>query len=215
MTVVSCSKVPTLRRCYIDVTVSGRPTIDEALGPALLDAAHRAIERHGWHDATLERIAAEAGVSRMTLHRHQVSREGVLRGLAERLERQHREAMQEVLAAPGDARARLRACLEAECALAEENLALSEALGSSARDAIYHEAGSPALTRESFTAPYRRLLLEGAADGSLEAVDAAETATVLLNLVGHTYRHLRQGHEWDADRALRAVCDIALDGVTT
>lgn len=182
--------------------------------PELLDAAHRAIERHGWRDATLERIAAEAGVSRMTLHRHRVTRDGVLLGLARRLEQQHRETMEAVLSGKGDARTRLRGVLEAECALAEENLALSDAFGSGARDAIYHESGRPALTRESFTAPYRRLLVAGADDGSLRAVDPDETATVLLNLVGHTYRHLRQGHGWEPARARRAVCTLALDGVS-
>lgn len=150
----------------------------------------------------------------MTLHRHRVSREGVLEGLARRLEAQHREVMLAAMSAPGRARERLHAALEAECALGEANLALSEALGASARDAIYHESGSPALTRESFTAPYRRLLLDGAADGSLKSVDAVETATVLMNLVGHTYRHLRQGHGWEPDRARRAVCTIAIDGVS-
>lgn len=189
------------------------PTETPVLEPALLDAAHRTIESHGWQAATLERIAAEAGVSRMTLHRHNVSRAAVLEGLARRLEHQHHEAMLEVLSASGSARERLQAGLDAECRLAEANLALSEALGAAARDAIYHEPGLPTLTRDSFTAPYRRLLLDGAADGSLRAVDAGETATVLMNLVGHTYRHLRRGHGWSAGRARRAVCAIALDGV--
>ncbi len=182
--------------------------------PRLVDAAHRAIERHGWRDATLERIAEEAGVSRMTLHRHKVSREAVLRALVERLEHQHREAMLEALAAPGEACERLRRAMAAECDLAEKNLNLTDALGAAARDAIYHEDGLPALTRESFTAPYRRLLIDGAADGSLRATDPDEMATVLINLVTHTYGHLRRGHAWDPQRAREAVCSVALDGVS-
>ena len=185
-----------------------------AVDPELLDAAHRAIERHGWQAATLERIAEEAGVSRMTLHRRKVSRDAVLRALGARLEAQHREAMLTALSAPGDARQRLAAALEAECRLAERNLALGGALDAAGRDAIYHEEGRPALTRDAFVAPYRRLLTDGAADGTLAATDAEETATVLINLVTHTYRHLRQEHGWDADRARRSVCAIALDGVT-
>lgn len=183
------------------------------LEPQLLDAAHRAIERHGWQAATLERIAAEAGVSRMTLHRRKVSREAVLRALGARLEVQHREAMLTALAAPGSARERLAAALEAECRLADDNLALAGALDTAGRDAIYHEQRRPALTRDAFVAPYRRLLTDGAADGTLAVTDAEETATVLINLVSHTYRHLRQEHGWDADRARRSVCAIALEGV--
>jgi AcrR family transcriptional regulator len=200
-------------QCYADVTVTASRDPATQLEPEVLEAAHRAIERHGWRGATLERIAAEAGVSRMTLHRHHVSREGILGALAERLEDQHRETMREALETPGDGRARLLAAFEAECRLAEENLGLTDALGTAARDAIYHEEGRPALTRDSFVAPYRRLLTEGAADGSLRPVDAEETATVLINLVTHTYGHLRRGHGWDPDRARAAVCTAALDGV--
>jgi AcrR family transcriptional regulator len=188
--------------------------IAEEVEPRLVDAAHRAIERHGWRDATLARIAEEAGVSRMTLHRHKVSREAVLRALVERLEHEHRHAMLEALAGRGSARDRLGRAMAAECDLAERNLNLADALGGAARDAIYHEDGLPALTRESFTAPYRRLLADGATDGSLRATDADEMATVLINLVTHTYGHLRLGHAWDPERARNAVCSTALDGVS-
>ena len=180
----------------------------------MLDAAHRAIERHGWEAATLERIAEEAGVSRMTLHRRKVSRDAVLRALAERLEAQHHEAMLTALSAPGTARERLAAALDAECRLGEQNLALGGALDSAARDAIYHEDRRPALTRDAFVAPYRRLLTDGAVDGTLAVDDPEETATVLINLVSHTYRHLRQEHGWDASRARESVCAIALEGVS-
>ncbi len=184
-----------------------------AIDTQLLDAAHRVIEHYGWQAATLERIAEEVGVSRMTLHRRKVSRAAVLRALGARLEARHDEAMLTALAAPGSARERLAAALEAECRLAEDNLALGAALDAAGRDAIYHEQRRPALTRDAFVAPYRRLLTDGAADGTLVPTDAQETATVLINLVAHTYRHLRLEHGWDAERARRSVCAIAMQGV--
>ncbi len=192
----------------------GAPDPTDEIEPRLVDAAHRTIERHGWHDTTLERIAAEAGVSRMTLHRHRVSRQTLLRALAGRLERQHREAMLEVLAGPGSGRERLGRAMAAECEVTERNLNLAETLGTAARDAIYHEDGLPALSRAAFTAPYRRLLEDGVADGSLRTTDPDQMATVLINLVTHTYGHLRRGHAWDPERARNAVCSTALDGVS-
>ena len=69
----------------------------------LLEGAHRAIERWGWREATLERIATEAGVSRMTLHRRGVTRDGLLAALAERLETAYRSAMWPALTARGSA----------------------------------------------------------------------------------------------------------------
>jgi len=189
----------------------------------ILAAARQAIERHGWRDATLERIADEAGLSRMTLHRRGVTREAVLDGLAQAFEAEYRGAMWPALTAPGSARERLEQALAALCDVCDANLGLLAALGESARSGIFHEEGESAgadssagvLTRSVFTEPVERILRDGAADGSLRAVeDPVETATIVYNLVSHTYRHLRRGHGWPPERARRGVLAIALDGVT-
>jgi len=62
-------------------------------------------------------------------------------------------------------------------------------------------------------APLERLLLDGAADGTLATVDATETATILYNSVGHTYRHLRIGHGWTPERAREGVLRLAMEGL--
>jgi AcrR family transcriptional regulator len=185
------------------------PVIDQGL----LDGAHRAIERWGWREATLERIATEAGVSRMTLHRHGVTRDGLLGALSERLEDAYRSGMWPALTAPGSGRERLEQALAGYCEAVEANLELLAALAEADHNAIFHEEGPRGLSRPAFTEPIRRLLQDGAADGSLAPEDPEETATLLLNLVSWTYRHLRRGHGWDAERARDGVLRIALDGV--
>ena len=101
------------------------------------------------------------------------------------------------------------------CELAEENLSLLLALDAAANAAVFHEdAGGEAMTRDVFTEPLERLLRDGAAEGTLAPIeDPAETATVLFNLVGWTYIHLRSGHRWSPARARRATMDVALRGV--
>jgi AcrR family transcriptional regulator len=183
--------------------------IDESL----LEGAHRAIERWGWRQATLERIAAEAGVSRMTLHRHGITREGLLGALSERLEDAYRSSMWPALTASGSGRERLEEALAGYCEAVEANLELLAALAETDHNAIFHEDGPRGLSRPGFTEPLRRLLEDGAADGSLVARDAEETATLMINLVGWTYRHLRRGHLWSAEHACDSVLRIALDGV--
>jgi AcrR family transcriptional regulator len=180
---------------------------------ALLAGAHRAIERYGWQQATLERIATEAGVSRMTLHRRGVTREGLLGALAERLEAAYRGGMWPALTASGSGRERLEQALAGYCEAVEANLEVLVALAEADHDAIFHEDGPRGLTRPAFTEPIRRLLQDGVADGSLVADDPDETATLLLNLVSWTYRHLRRGHGWTPQRARDGVLRIALDGV--
>jgi hypothetical protein len=83
-------------------------------------------------------------------------------------------------------------------------------------DGIFHrEDAEEALTRTVFTEPLEKLLRDGTADGSVRAVDPAEMATVLFNLVGWTYIHLRTGHGWKPERALRATLDPVLHGLLT
>ena len=183
------------------------------IDPRLIDGARRAVERHGWEGLTLQRLADEAGVSRMTLHRRGVSRETLLAALAEQLEAEYREALWPALTAPGTALERLELVLTELCGVADRNLALMDALGHAERDVVFHEQTRPALTKRVFTQPVERLLADGAADGSLNVADPEETATVLFNLVGHTYRHLRSGHGWSAKRARKGVLGLALLGV--
>lgn len=175
-------------------------------------AARRAFEKHGFAGATLERIAEEAGVSRVTLHRRGVSKAGLLADLAARATEAYRAALWPALTGAGSGAERLHQALEALCGSAEENLGLLVALRAQS-DAVFHRDEEEALTRTVFTEPLERLLRDGMTDGSLREVDAEETATVLFNLVGLTYMHMRTGHGWPPDRARRAVLDPVWHGL--
>jgi AcrR family transcriptional regulator len=178
-----------------------------------LRAARDVIEEHGWRDATVARLAAALGVSRMTLHRTSVTKATILLRLATLMEEEYREAIWPALTMNGDGRTRLAAALDAICENAEANLLLLAALEDAERDAVFHEDGDEALTRGVFTEPLQRILRDGVADGTLAVDDVPETATLLFNLVGWTYRHLRVGHRWSRERARRSVTEIALRGV--
>ncbi|MDX6525800.1 MAG: hypothetical protein QOI43_1311 [Gaiellales bacterium] len=181
---------------------------------ALVEAAREAIAVRGWDATTMEEIAAAAGVSRMTLHRRGLTREGLLDALRESLLAEEREALWPALTARGNGRDRLVLALSALCAVSERNLAVLPALAEDVHNEVWHEPGDDALTRDEFTAPFRRLLEDGIADGSLAPHgDLDELATVLYNQVGWTYRHLRTGHRWAPERARSAVVELAVRGV--
>jgi AcrR family transcriptional regulator len=189
-----------------------RATIGEVSDPALLQAAQRAIEAHGYSGATLERIADEAGLSRVTLHRRGVSKDGLLAELVARATEDYRAAMWPALTGDGTGADRLHAALEALCGAAERHLALLVALRSQS-DSVFHRREDVALTRGVWTAPLERLLRDGAADGSLRVVDPKETATLLFNMVGWTYVHMRTAHGWKAESAVRATLDPLFHGL--
>jgi hypothetical protein len=139
----------------------------------------------------------------MTLHRHGVSRSAILAALAERLEAEYREAMEPASRGDGSPRERLEGVLNAHCAVADSNLAVIEALDDATRDEVFHEG---TMTRDAFVEPLVRVLRDCGVD------DPVEQATVIFNVVGHGYRHLRTGHGWSHERARDAVVRLALDG---
>lgn len=181
----------------------------------LLDGARRALGHYGPRRATLARIAEQAGVSRVTLHRRGVTRERLIETLAQRAAESYRQALWPALTGPGTALERLDRALLAICEVAESNLALLRALDAQS-DAIFHdgtgEGGGEVATRSEFTDPLERLLIDGHSDGTLRECDPLETATLLFNQVGWSYLHLRTGHRWAPERAQRLVVESALRG---
>jgi len=196
-----------LRGLYHGVVTPG-PRIDERI----LAAAERTLAEVGLQRATLERIAGEAGMSRVTLHRRGVTKDAIVAALTNRAVSAYREAMWPVLTGPRSAYERLELALETLCRVAENHIELLIGLGAES-GVVFHEEGEAVLTRTAFTEPLERLLRDGIQEGSVRAVDPTETATVLFNLVGWTYIHLRSGHGWGADRSKRSTLDIALRGL--
>lgn len=196
--------------------VQGPCTLVGVTSPAdarLLEAARRAFERYGYGGATLERIAAEAGVSRVTLHRRGVGKDALLAELVDGATEDYCRAMWPALTAAGSGAERLQAGLLALCASAEQHMALLVALRAQADLVFHREDEEEAMTRTVFTEPIERLLRDGMADGSLREVDPVEMATVLFNLVGWTYIHLRTGHGWRPGRAATATLEPVLHGL--
>ena len=178
----------------------------------IVEAAKRVFTEHGYAGASLERIAAAAGVSRVTLHRRGISRDGLLADLIATATDDYRRAMWPALTGSGSAAERLFVALEHLCAASEEQMGLLLALPAQAGD-VFHDDGEEALTRTVFTEPLERLFRDGIADGSLSAADPEEAATVAFNLVGWTYIHLRTGHGWSPERACRGVLEPLRHGL--
>ena len=182
----------------------------------VIDAARRLAADGRLRSTSMEELAREAGVSRVTLYRHGATRAAVVDGAAR-------------AAGPGGARGavagagrrRHGARAPARPRSASSATPTSEPRAAGRRsapglnDEIYHEPGDEALTRPEFTAPFRRLLLDGAGDGTLRAVDDVDEAATVRLQRGRSGRtlHLRRRHRWSAERARRAVVGMALDGV--
>ncbi|ETW24082.1 TetR/AcrR family transcriptional regulator [Mycobacterium gastri] len=189
-----------------------QPANSEHIEPRLVDATAAAITRWGLTETTRERIAVEAGISRATMYRSGVTRDQLVAALTARAAQTFRTAIWPALTGRGSAAERLRAALEAMCAAAEQHLPLLAGMFS-AEGEVFHRPGPNALTVDVFAEPFERLLLDGAADGTLRRIPETVTATVLFNMVGWGYIHLRSSHHWEPEIACRSVIDLALHGL--
>lgn len=186
------------------------------LEPARLERIRDELGHRPWHELGVEELARAAGVSRMTLHRRGVSKDAIGDGLATLLADEYREAALPALTASGPARERLAVALTALCRVDERYLGLLDALGDRL-GLIFHEEGDgEVLTRTDFTDALRRILQDGVRDGTLRVDhDLQETATLVFNAAGWTYRHMRTGHRWSAEKATDRVVELLVAGVST
>src|SRR3954452_7385003 len=176
----------------------------------VVEGARRAIAAGGWQSATLTRIAEEAGMSRMTLHRRGLGRDEIFALLARDYEDAFRSALWPAVTGKGSGAERLEATLVAVCEVTEDHLSFLAALDEEADRRFFHEKDGEVHSREGYINPIERLLADGIADGSLRPVEIEETATVLVNAVDRTYRHLRRAHDWSGGRARAALIDLVL-----
>lgn len=183
---------------------SRRTVVDEELRRATIAV----LRERGWDGLTLERVAEVAGRARSTLWRQGLTRESLIWSLAGELADDFRASMYPVLTAPGSGRDRLALGLETLCDLLDRHLPLLEAT-----DEAFHQETAPGQPPH-YLHPLIRFLREGAADGSLPAVeDPIETADVVFNAVAWPYVHLRGRHGWAAERARARVVSLVLDGI--
>ncbi|WP_406045934.1 TetR/AcrR family transcriptional regulator [Micromonospora sp. NBC_00898] len=174
----------------------------------LTRAAVAVLGEVGWDGLTLERVAEEAGRSRVTLWRNGITRESLLRGLLRRLAEDYRDAMLPVLTAAGTPRERLGRAMHA---LADVVDAHTDVLTVS--DEMFHRAYEAGEVPMGFLDPFIAVIRDARAAGQLrgEAPDA-EQADVLFNAVAWTYLHFRARHGWSATKARRLLFDTLIEG---
>jgi len=177
--------------------------------PRVLEAAIRVIGAHGWDGLNLERVADEAGLSRVTLWRQGVTRDTLAQALLGRLATDYRDSMWTVLTAAGTGRERLELALRTLCDVADRNLSLLLA-----SDSSFHQAWQQSRPKVGFLSPFIRILEDGVTDGTLREIDdPVVVADTLFNAVCWPYVHLRGRHEWPAEDACNRVVELMLHGI--
>ena len=166
-------------------------------------------------DATkMDDVAAATGVPKATLYYHFEGKEDILAFLFAEILDELGRAVHDALASDGTAAQRLRAVIEAHLGVVERYPAASRALqfdlGRAARTPVIAER-----TEAAFLEPVRRLLADGADDGSLRPVQHPRlVATALLGAVSTVgINALTLDRRRSADDVAGEIVGLVLHGV--
>lgn len=180
----------------------------------VLAAAAGIIASRGWAELTLEGVADSAGMSRATLYRRGISREAIASALASRAASGWKSAIWPALTTDGTAVERLALAIRAGCQAIEQFAGI---LSAGATNPIVDLGRATPIESELgdvFSAPFARLLLDGATDGSIALVaDVPATATAIFSILSRSYLALRSGEGMDAARATDALLALVMGGL--
>jgi TetR/AcrR family transcriptional regulator len=179
-----------------------------------LEAAAAVFADRGFEATRVEDLAEATGVPRATLYYYFAGKEDLLAWLLRQTLAAEAEAVTEAASGPGDARRRLEQVVRAQLGIMADNPATCRALlAESGRVGRIPEIAAAVET--GFYAPLRRLLEEGAADGSLQAMEDPETVVAAiygaLTIAGLHY--LLADNRLDTERVAAQVCTLVLGGL--
>jgi len=176
----------------------------------VLDAAERLIHDDAFHTATMEQLAAAAGVSRATVFNRFGSKLGVLQALfARAMEGPEMQAIEDALAIE-DPVAALGAVIEAACDIWEAYGAVHlqlQAVGTLEPDAAAMVDRQREEQRAEVEALTRRLAKAGRLREGLSQTRAAATLHMLTSLESFTW--LRRGYGLSLRQTRDTIADLA------
>jgi AcrR family transcriptional regulator len=183
----------------------------------ILDAARRVIGELGFADASMERIALEAGVAKGTLYRYFEGKESLF---AHALEHAHRDMITRSRAATQRVRAyrdKLREAVRAVLEYSAEHQAFYQALLERPDLSIDRESVVARTLTKNFEEYIRfvsGLLTRGARSGEFRSVDPRRGAQFLIEIIRSLLRErLADRKPPDVDSDVETIIDFYLHGV--
>jgi AcrR family transcriptional regulator len=176
----------------------------------ILEAARRVIGELGYADASMERIAQEAGVAKGTLYLYFENKDGLLdQALAYGLD-QLVELMRQAVATENGALPQLRAVVLAGVNHARQHRAFFQALVD-ARHARPQPEDEGARLHMDLIA---ELVQQGTEAGALRAVDAERTARLVSHAMsGLVAESLLRGRPFPEEEDVDAMLDVIFHGL--
>lgn len=179
---------------------------------AVLRAAVRMFNAHGFHAASLDDVAASLGVSKPTIYHYLGNKDQVLFECVTRGIEQLREAADAARALPGTGLDRLRSFLRRYAEITMDDF--GRCVIRTADETLVTDSATRfrALKREIDQA-MRGLISEGIADGSIAPVDVRLTAFTLAGALNWPARWHRSDGETSIEAVAAQMVDILTNGL--
>jgi TetR/AcrR family transcriptional regulator len=185
-------------------------TVPSSLAERLFGAAH-ALAEQGIDEVRVDDLAAATGIPRATLYYYFAGKDDMLAFLLRSMLDEVRTAVEDAVAAGGDAAHRLELVMRAQLAAMARNPDVSRLLATN-----LGRAGRlpdiAAAVRASFNEPVERLFVEGGEDGSLRCSDPGLGAAAVYGAVVIAGLHQLIDGDLDVDAVSSAVIPLLLDG---
>jgi AcrR family transcriptional regulator len=195
----------------LDLATATRATSSKA---AVLDAAQRLLQQHGYVGFSMRELAQQSGVAKATIYHHFPDKRAIFLSVLDRHFRMVTEQLLAAAARPGATRARLAAVIRAYFAVSTEH---GSVLLSSLREAADVDAEICDVIRHhrpQLLQPILTVLEEGMARGELRPAHPEMAVMSLLGMLhifaGH---HLLLGNLQLDDTVVDHVLDLFLYGL--
>jgi AcrR family transcriptional regulator len=191
------------------------PEAREGTRDAILEAARRRFLRFGPRKTTMDEVAREAGCSRTTLYAHFRNKSDLYASLLEEDAEAFIREAEKILHAEGSARRKIRRIVDLTRRTYARNHVMRLALAGDTEMSLAHVAH--AFTRDQeqrIVDLLRRVLEEGAAEGSIRPIDPARVAYLMFHLGSFLVERETSGlGDYDFDEIMSLMDDVFARGI--
>jgi AcrR family transcriptional regulator len=180
----------------------------------VVSAAGRLFAERGYHGTSMRDLGRELGLMGSSLYAHIEGKQELLVEVIDRGAGLFRESSDCALAVEGDTTDRLRALIAGHVAVVLDH---RDEVGTFLNEAAALDDGARLgvlAARDNYEAAFRRVLLEGAADGSFRSDLDAKTGSIfilsILNAIGRWYR---EDGLVDRDELVDRIVAFSLEGI--
>lgn len=180
----------------------------------VVSAAGRLFAERGYHGTSMRDLGRELGLMGSSLYAHIEGKQELLVEVIDRGAGLFRESSDRALAVEGDTTDRLRALIAGHVTVVLDH---RDEVGTFLNEAAALDDGARLgvlAARDNYEAAFRRVLLEGAADGSFRSDLDAKTGSIfilsILNAIGRWYR---EDGLVDRDELVDRIVAFSLEGI--